>query len=365
METRLDYSTEEILSEAVYADRIRRGTTLFHGGVDADGTYIPPRSRYRPQAIAAWSEKLRSCGQPTEVIPREVCAREFFPNQAQSKLLLRHGARGAMTRIITLIGITEGFGNDGIKLMPALDLREHFVEPVDHTCLAHLHRGLFEAHGNDEAGRGEESGHDKMWYEIRDAALDNPTITPDMYENLPIAPPPGYHGPAKPSPEAISVSQLAAQMFPALDPSLELMLRAMAQILVIELVAFDTFAWAREVLSDPECSGDPEFVPWLVDCIQQDEAIHVAYLQCALAEARSRTLLGAGGEELAGSEVIDAFCQSTREALIGGERWERMMRYRYSQICAELETRSDGARLLDEIRALGPVPADDSMSREQ
>jgi len=359
METRLDYSTDEILSEADYAKRIERGATLFHGGIDEEGSYVPPRSRFRPEAIAAWSAHLKSRGHPTEVITREQCARDFFPNADQSKLLLRHGARGAMTRIITLIGITEGFGNDGIKLMPNLDLHEHFTEPIEHTCLEHLHRGLFEAHGNDEAGRGNEAGHDKMWYEIRDAALESPTITPDMYENLPIAPPPGYNGPAKPSPEAISVSQLATQMFPSLDPSLELLLRAMAQILVIELVAFDTFAWARTVLSDAECSADPEFVPWLVTCIQQDESIHVAYLQCALAEARCRTLLGRGGEELPGAEVIDAFCTATRDALIGGERWERMMRYRYRQICAELETRPDGARLLDQFGALGPVPAED------
>lgn len=357
METRTDYSTDEILSEADYAKRIERGSILFHGGIDAKGSYIPPRSRYRPAAIAAWSARLESSGHPTQVITREQCSREFFPNAEQSKLLLRHGARGAMTRIITLIGITEGFGNDGIKLMPKIDLSLHFSEPIEHTCLEHLHRGLFEAHGNDEAGRGNEAGHDKMWYEIRDAALENPTITPDMYENLPIAPPPGYDGPAKPSPDAISVSHLATQMFPSLDPFLELMLRAMAQILVIELVAFDTFAWAKNVLSDAECSAAPEFVPWLVDCIQQDEAIHVAYLQCALAEARCRTLLGRDGEELSGAEVIDAFCAATRDALIGGERWERMMQYRYRQICTELETRPDGSRLLDQFDALGPVPA--------
>ena len=59
---------------------------------------------------------------------------------------------------------------------------------------AHLFDGLLEAHGNDEAGRGPEAGHDQMWFAVRDAALADPPITIDMFENLPIAPPPGYEG---------------------------------------------------------------------------------------------------------------------------------------------------------------------------
>lgn len=360
MPGKLDYTPDQILSEHDYSARIRRRELLFHGGLDEKGNYIPPRSRYRPDAIAAWTAQLASAGHPTHVVTRDECKRAFFPNVEQSKLLLRHGARGAMTRIITLIGVTEGFGNDGIKLMPRIDLQAHFKESIEHTCLAHLHKGLFEAHGNDEAGRGAEAGHDVMWYEIRDAALENPPITPDMYENLPIAPPPGYQGPAKPAAEAITVSQLATQMFPSLDPLVELTLRAMAQILVIELVAFDTFAWAKTVLSDPECCAEPDFAPWLVDCIQQDESIHVAYLQCALSEARCRTLLGRNGEELPGNEVIDAFCESTRQALLGGERWERMIRYRMGQVRDELAGRRDGARLLEEFATLGPTPSETS-----
>ena len=33
-----------------------------------------------------------------------------------------------------------------------------------------------------------------MWYHIRDAALGDPPVTPDMFENLLIAPPPRYTG---------------------------------------------------------------------------------------------------------------------------------------------------------------------------
>lgn len=352
---KLNYTNDEIMAEADYASRLRSGKVLFHGGLDARGSYVPPRSRNRLAAIAAWTERLRAEGNATQVVTMAQVEREFFPNVAQSKCLLRHGARDAMTRILTLIGITEGFGNDGIKIMPRLDLQQSFKESIADTCLAHLHRGLFEAHGNDEAGRGEEAGHDVMWFQIRDAALENPRITPDMFENLPIAPPPGYTGPAKPSPDALSVGDLVERAVPTLDPMLEILLSALAQILVIELMAYSTFRWAQEVLADVECSAAPAFAPQMVDYIQADENIHVSYLQCALAEARARTLIDQEGRELPGAHVIDTICERIIRRNTGS-RWERMMAYRMNQIRSEMAARPDGDRILAEFAALGPIP---------
>lgn len=356
MTGKLEYTADEILAEADYASRLRRGDVLFHGGLDARGRYVPPRSRHRLDAIRAWTERLAAEGHATRVIGPEQLDIRFFPNVEQAKLLLRHGARGAMTRILTLIGITEGFGNDGIRATPRPPLQPLFVEPLAGTCLDHLYRGLLEAHGNDEAGRGEEVGHDGMWYALRDAALGHPEITPDMFENLPIAPPPGYTGPAKPAPEAIGVSQMQLG-FPALDPMFEVLLLVLAQILVIEIIAYGTFSWAREVLADPECSQAPEFAPRMVDYITADENIHVAYLQCALAEVRSRTLIGGAGERIPGATVVDSICERVLRANRDGGRRDRMLRYRMGQIRAELARRPDGETILEQFSALGPVPA--------
>lgn len=355
MKPKLAWMKEEILADCDYASRIRHEGTLFHGGLDKRGNYIPPRSRHRLDAIAAWSTQLDDSGHRTQVVFPDQVARAFFPTVEQSKLLLRHGARGAMTRILTLIGITEGFGNDGIKIMPRLDLQRHFREPLEGTCLAHLYDGLLEAHGNDEAGRGDEAGHNVMWYHIRDAALDSPTVTPDMFENLPIAPPPGYSGPAKAAPEAIRVSDLTSRLFPTLDPMLELTLTALTQILVIELLAYSTFAWAQRVLSDPDCSAAPNFAPRMVDYIQRDENIHVAYLQCALAETRCRTLVDEEGNDLRGSVVVGAISTKMLRSQMG-TRSDRMLAHRMGQIREELSGRPDGQRLLAEFAALGPVP---------
>jgi hypothetical protein len=355
MSTKLSYNRDELFAEHRYAQRIRRDGVLFHGGLDERGGYLSPRSLHRGGAIDAWTARLAAAGLPTKAMRFERQPQEFFPSVAQAKLLLRSGAHGAMTRILTLIGITEGFGNDGIRALPFVDFQSHFAESIDGTALAHLHGGLLEAHGADEAGREGEAGHDVMWYAIRDAALDHPAVTPDMYENLPIAPPPGYTGPARPAPEAMSAGDLIQRLFPQVDPLVEIELSVFAQILFIEIVAYDTFAWAREVLSDPACSAAPEFAPWMVDCIQQDEGLHVGYLQCALAEARARTMKTIDGGTIPGAQVVDAICAKIIRTQTGGRR-ERMLAYRMRQIRKELCERPEGERIVAEFERLGPVP---------
>src|SRR5262249_43960243 len=244
---RLDYTYDEIMAEREYASRLRHDGMLVHGGLDAGGCYVPPRTRHRLAAIAAWTTRLAAPGHPTRLIDLAQLDLPFFPNVAQTKLLLRYGARGAMTRILTLVGITEGFGNDGIRLFPRLPLEQSFVESIEGTCLAHLGRGLFDAHGHDEAGCGDEAGHGRMWVASRDAALDPPPAPVDMCETLPVAPPPGSSGPAKAPPKAIGTREMTF-LFPTLPPLLEALLTMMTQLLIIELFAYGTFAWAREVL---------------------------------------------------------------------------------------------------------------------
>lgn len=353
---KLSWTFDEIMAEPEYASRLRRGDQLFHGGLDRDGRYLPPRSKHRIEAIRAWRARLAGEGFAADVISREDLDMRFFPNVAQAKLLLRNGARGAMTRILTLIGITEGFGNDGIRAMPRPELQPLFADSLEGTCLDHLYRGLLEAHGNDESGRGDEIGHDGMWYALRDAALGNPAITPDMFENLPIAPPPGYSGPAKASPEAIGSRQMQL-LFPTVDPMFEVLLLILTQLLVIELVAFGTFSWAREVLSDPECSLAPEFAPRMVDYISVDESIHVSYLQCALAEVRARTLRGSDGVAVSGAALIDSVRDRILRANRDEARRDRLLRYRMNQIRKDLAERNDGEELMGSFAELGAVPA--------
>ncbi|MDP1818980.1 MAG: hypothetical protein Q8K58_03700 [Acidimicrobiales bacterium] len=352
----LTYTRDQLLADPPFAQRLRHDGRLLHGGLDAAGQYLPPRSAHRLAAIRGWREQLAAAGHLTDVLGPEVIPDDFFPSEEQAKVLLRNGARGAMARILTLIGLVEGFGNDGIKLMPPIDFRDHLVEPIDGTCLAHLHAGLLEAHGNDESGRGEECGHDQMWFAIRDAALDRPEILPEYFTNLPIAPPPGYEGPAQAAPEAISVGSMMEPLLDGVDPFFELTIRGMATILVIELMAFRTFEWAARVLSDSACSVDPDFAISTIDHIRVDEEIHVDYLQTALAELSTLTVRKTDGSTLPGAELVAAACRSAVDNQTG-DRFDRILAYRYAQIRTELLEREDGEQLIAEFDALGPVPA--------
>src|SRR5690606_7699288 len=111
--TRLRYTRDELLTDPDYAQRIERNGVLLHGGYSPDRTYFPPRSVHRVPAIEAWTAQLAAEGHPTRVIEADAVQRAFVPNTDQAKMLLRNGASGAMTRILTLIGVVEGFGNDG------------------------------------------------------------------------------------------------------------------------------------------------------------------------------------------------------------------------------------------------------------
>ncbi|MDH3640695.1 MAG: hypothetical protein OES38_01275 [Gammaproteobacteria bacterium] len=351
------YEYDDIMANHDYASKIVHGDKTLHGGLLDDGSYQPPRSLNRIPAIEIWSQQVTDNGHVLDIMDRGEINRgsDFFPSALQTKLLLRHGCKDALTRILTVIGIIEGFGNDGIRLLPQIDFADYFVEPIEGTAIAHLHKGLLVAHGQDEAGNGDEYGHDEMWYAIRDRALENPTITDDMYENLPLAPPPGYQGKAKAAREATSVASLAPQ-FPEIDPMVELTFTALARILYVEYSAYTTFAWARGVLADPEVCAAPEWAPDMVDNIQADEDIHVRYLRCALAEARARTFRTADGGTLPGARVIDSLVSGVCEAM-GGARAERMKSYRYRHILQELARHPEGAAIRTQFENLGTVPA--------
>jgi len=88
---------------------------------------------------------------------------------------LRRGCAPPLAHVLTHIGTIEGFGSI-IRFVELGDLQARFVEPIDGTAMAHLERGLYEAHARDESGFEEEGGHQQMWYLVRDLALDNPQV---------------------------------------------------------------------------------------------------------------------------------------------------------------------------------------------
>ena len=210
------------------------------------------------------------------------------------------------------------------------------------TAIDHLGRGLFEAHGRDEAGWDEEAGHKDMWFAARDIAFERSCEELDIEAMLARM---GF-GAGRPGADA-------ARVLPDDVPhELEVMVSLMVRVLFIEISAFHTFAWAEEWMSDTELvAGDGEAAR-LVGYIRADESPHVGYLRAALTEMRDRTWRGEGGRHYAGTEMIGRIWDPMLANSLGPVREEgrRAALAEVEYWCAQ---RTNGADILAEFQSLG------------
>jgi len=334
---RLCWSREELLASSPVEEPLIAGEVRCHGGFDADGRYCSPRTLHRTPAIQAWQDQLRGQGQPLVEIPSALMPPQY-PNLDQARLLLRNGVREPLVRALTIISIVEGFGAI-IRDVQVPDLRQLLVEPIDGTALAHLDRGLFEAHARDESGFRDEGGHKQMWEAARDLALEHPKVPGDVLMRMM-----GRRG-ARHRPE---------RPFPELDPGLERMLLMMAQVLVVEVFAEGTFDWGEQLLSDPELSAAPEAAGALVRHIRSDERPHVEYLRTALSELRARTLRTLDGRTRPGREIVDAALHRVLRGITRDRPREQREDLRQNLVAAMRGAAHPGA-LLEEFEALESV----------
>jgi hypothetical protein len=285
--TQLVFSFDELMTKDAFEEPLIAGGVRCHGGY-IEGEYVSPRGAVRRPAITNWRRQLAEAGQPLVVVPEKYVPPNY-PNYPQAKLLLTEGINEPITRALTIISIVEGFGAR-IREVQMPDFDSEIKESIEGTGIAHLANGLFEAHARDEAGHRNEGGHKQMWEAARDVGLDKPEIPDDVLLRL-------MTGGARAERKRV-FSQLSERM--------EAMVTMMANVLVIETFADDTFAWAKQLLGDPEVSVDAERAAHVVDCIARDEVPHVDYLSVALAELRARTLRSPDGKfEIPGAEVID------------------------------------------------------------
>ena len=237
-EDRLVFSPQELLDSGSYREPLIAGEVRCHGGFDDDGRYRSPRTIYRAPAIRAWQAQLGRGGHELIEISPSLLPPQY-PNVEQAKLLLRNGVHEPIVRALTIISIVEGFGAV-IRDVKVPDFAEVVVEPVEGTALAHLRKGLFEAHARDESGYRDEGGHKQMWEAARDLALESPKIPGDVLMRMM-----GRRGRAA----------RQKRPFPELDETLERMLLMMSQVLVVEVFAEGTFQWGIDLLSDPSVSA--------------------------------------------------------------------------------------------------------------
>ena len=286
---KLTYSRAEILADHPYAKpHIEAGYRL-HGGFDADGGYISPRTLHRWPAIHAWAEALQARGHELVDSSPTILSRDNFPGTAQQSFLLALGLGQTLWDSLTITGIIEARGRR-LADATAPDFQSIVVEDISQTATGHLNKGLLVAHGLDEGGDGVLGGHDAMWFAARDLLFGK-----DAW-------------PSPLVPESLSRPELG-RLMPQIPKEYEDWILLLMNVLMIEVRAEKFFRFCTDVMRDPGNFRDRRdaalHAAEIVDRIRQDEAPHVGYLTDVVSELRSFTFRTVDGGTIAGMQMID------------------------------------------------------------
>jgi hypothetical protein len=289
--TRLAYTREEIMADDAYArPHIEAGYRL-HGGFDAKGTYVSPRTLHRWPAVRAWQEQVTKRGFPLIDATVRLLKRGAYPNAEQQKLLLGSGLGETLWNSLTITGIIEARGK-ALCDAQAPDFQKIIVEDISATATGHLNKGLLYAHGLDEGGNraGGEGGHDDMWFAVRDALFGK-----DAY-------------PLPEVPASIGRPEIG-RLMPQVDKAYEDWILLLMNVLMIEVRAESFFSFCVDIMRSPDVFRDrraaADHAAEIVERIRTDEAIHVAYLQAFVSEMRSFTIRTIDGKQITGASMID------------------------------------------------------------
>lgn len=334
--TRLSYSRAEIMADHSYArPHIEAGYRL-HGGFDAKGAYVSPRTLHRWPAVKAWGEALQKQGWPLIDASVRLLKGENYPNPAQQNVLLRHGLGQSLWNGLTVTGVIEARGR-ALCDVEAPDFQAIIEDDIAQTATGHLNKGLLYAHGLDEGGNPAqgEGGHDAMWFAVRDALFGaNAYPIPEIPESL-----------SRPE---------QGRRFPLLPKEHEGWILLLMNVLMIEVRAEKFFSYCCTVMRDPENFRDRREAALhaadIVERIREDEAIHVGYLQCFISELRRFTFKGSDGSRLAGHTLIDPVWEKMIEWHAVTQAAESRAQSR-DTIFALISAHGDAARLKAEFDA--------------
>jgi hypothetical protein len=340
----LTYDEAELLASHPYEEPLVAGGVRCHGGFTADGEYVSPRTLHRTPAIEAWQASHRATfGTDLLDLPLETWP-GHYPSVEQARFLIESGVPEPIIAILTRIGTVEGFGSM-IRLSPIPDRHRCVAEDTDGTALAHLAGGLFEAHARDEAGFTSlegiaEGGHQQMWFAARDVAFEDP---PTEDETATMLARMGINQVAKAGPDRLWPDDVSVD--------LELLVERMTRLLLIEISAFHTFAWAEELLSDADLVAGEGDAGRLVSYIRADETPHVEYLKTVLTEMRDRTFVGERGRYPGTDLIARTWDRALAQSL--GERRRQMLDTTRAEIGHAASGRADAADLLAHFDDLG------------
>jgi hypothetical protein len=335
--TRLVYTAEEILADHAFAKPHEEAGYRLHGGFDAAGQYISPRTLHRWPAIRAWAEALKARGAHLVDSSQALMAGGNYPTAAQQHFLLENGFGQTLWDSLTVTGVIEARGKR-LAEATAPDFQSIIVEDISEMATGHLNAGLLRAHGLDEGGydaRGE-GGHDAMWFAVRDMLFGR-----NAYPDPEI-------------PESLTRPELG-RLMPQIPKDHEEWILLLMNVLMIEVRAENFFAFCTTVMRDPANFRDRRDVALhaadLVDRIRQDEAPHVGYLTDVVSELRSFTFKTVDGGTVSGMQMIDPIWR-------GMVQWHAVTDFAHARelrreaILQMLQARPDGAALAREFDAL-------------
>jgi len=289
--TKLNFTRDEIMADHAYAQpQIEAGYRL-HGGFDAQGNYVSPRTLNRWPAVEAWQAELKKRGQAIIDASTRLLKRGPYPTVDQQKFLLGHGFGETLWNSLTITGIIEARGGMLAQAV-APDFQNIVVEDISNTCLGHLGKGLLAAHGYDEGGQKALGigGHDDMWFAVRDALFGK-----DAY-------------PIPEVPASIGRPETGRRM-PQIPKEYEEWILLLMNVLMIEVKAESFFSFCQNIMRDPTNFTDrrpaANHAADLVERIRTDEAIHVAYLATVVSELRCLTIKTEDGKTVPGASLID------------------------------------------------------------
>ena len=289
--SKLEYSKQEIEAEHDYQTlHVECGLKL-HGGFDADGHYLSPRTKHRWDAINNWHKQLGDRGVPIVEASVALLTEQNFPNVPQQILLLKHGIEQSFWDSLTITGLIEARGK-ALAEVQAPDFQTIIVEDISATALGHMNKGLLTTHGWDEGGIPDSGigGHDTMWFAARDLVFGKGKFL--------IPEPPSNIGREKPEREML-----------ALPAEHEMLISFLMNLLMIEVRAERAFDFYERVIGSSKTFVDkPKEAAHAVELIRRirlDESVHVAWLRAAISEFRSFTIEAVDGSEVSGAEILD------------------------------------------------------------
>ena len=285
------YTLSELEAEHQYAtSHVECGLKL-HGGFDAEGQYLSPRTRHRWDAIHAWHQQLQDKGVPIVEASTTLLTEPNFPNVPQQIYLLQHGIEQSFWDSLTITGLIEARGK-ALAEVTAPDFSAIVEEDLSEMALGHMNKGLLTSHGWDEGGVPDSGigGHDVMWFAARDLVFGK--------GKYPIPEAPASIGRDKPEREMLQLPQ-----------EHEMLLSFLMNLLMIEVRAERAFDFYEQVIADPKTFTDrpkeSAHAVLLINRIRQDEAVHVGWLRAAISEFRSCTIRCVDGTLVTGDTIVD------------------------------------------------------------